>query len=82
MHPQELGFTCPSGAPAGRIDYIFASPLLVERLTYCDVLRTGEDGITGEQASDHLPVIVEFGLRVPSGAQDTMLNRVDSALVD
>jgi exonuclease III len=82
MHPQRLGFTCPAGAPAGRIDYIFASPLLAERITGCDVLRTGEGGITGEQASDHLPILVELGLRVPASVKDAVLDKVDSALVD
>lgn len=58
------GFTCPAAAPAGRIDYIFASPELAARLATCTVLTSGE-GITGEQASDHLPVIAEFGTPVP-----------------
>src|SRR5579884_3391093 len=26
MNPDDRGFTCPAGAPAGRIDYIFVSP--------------------------------------------------------
>jgi len=54
------GFTCPSAAPAGRIDYIFASPELAGRLDTCTVLSSGEN-VTGDQASDHLPVIAEFG---------------------
>lgn len=58
------GFTCPAAAPAGRIDYIFASPELAGRLATCTVLTSG-DGITGEQASDHLPIIAEFGTPVP-----------------
>lgn len=54
------GFTCPAAAPAGRIDYLFASPELAARLDTCAVLSSGEN-VTGEQASDHLPVIAEFG---------------------
>lgn len=54
------GFTCPAIAPAGRIDYIFASPELAGRLATCTVLSSGEN-VTGDQASDHLPVIAEFG---------------------
>src|SRR5579884_598091 len=36
-HPRTWGFTCPAASPAGRIDYIFASPDLAERLEDCDV---------------------------------------------
>lgn len=53
------GFTCPASVPAGRIDYIFASPELAPRLTSCRVI-TEADGVRGEQASDHLPVLAEF----------------------
>ncbi|HEY6541159.1 MAG TPA: endonuclease/exonuclease/phosphatase family protein [Ktedonobacteraceae bacterium] len=54
------GFTCPAQAPAGRIDYIFASPELAPRLSSCRVVTEAE-GVRGEQASDHLPVLAEFG---------------------
>ncbi|HTK09606.1 MAG TPA: endonuclease/exonuclease/phosphatase family protein [Ktedonobacteraceae bacterium] len=57
------GFTCPAAAPAGRIDYIFSSPALIERLERCYELTGGED-IKGEHASDHLPVAAEFGIKV------------------
>jgi endonuclease/exonuclease/phosphatase family metal-dependent hydrolase len=60
MHLDERGFTCPAGAPAGRIDYIFASPELVECLKRCEVVSEGE-GVRGEEASDHLPVVADFG---------------------
>jgi exonuclease III len=79
IHPYKQGFTCPAAAPAGRIDYIFASPALAGRLTDCDVLRISEGGMPGDQASDHLPITAEFGLRVASGTIDTVLNRVDHA---
>ena len=59
VNPQACGFTCPASAPAGRIDYIFASPQLARRLTTCGVVTEAED-ISGEQASDHFPVFAEF----------------------
>jgi len=58
-NPDDPGFTCPAAAPAGRIDYIFASPELAERLTRCCVI-TGGNGSRGDEASDHLPVVAEF----------------------
>ncbi len=87
MHPHAQGFTCPAAAPAGRIDYIFASPLLAERLTDCAVLQTGEDGVTGDEASDHLPILAEFGLGVAPSATDAVCREEvsplpDNALVD
>ncbi len=57
------GFTCPASAPAGRIDYIFAGPELAPRLSACRVV-TEADGVRGEQASDHLPVVAEFSENV------------------
>jgi endonuclease/exonuclease/phosphatase family metal-dependent hydrolase len=77
MHPDEPGFTCPAAAPAGRIDYIFTSPLLADRLNDCDVLRIGEDGITGDQASDHLPITAEIALRVASEGTKAVVDNVD-----
>jgi endonuclease/exonuclease/phosphatase family metal-dependent hydrolase len=62
LHPHEFGFTCPAAAPAGRIDYIFANPILVDRLTSCAVITEGE-GMPADHASDHLPVMAEFALR-------------------
>jgi endonuclease/exonuclease/phosphatase family metal-dependent hydrolase len=82
MHPHERGFTCPAAALAGRIDYIFVSPLLAERLVDCDILRTGECGVTGDQASDHLPIVAEFGSRVTSRIVESILGNVDNAMVD
>jgi len=63
VHPGEWGFTCPAASPAGRIDYIFASPEMAERLLRCDVVTEGE-GVRGEDASDHFPVVAEFGVPV------------------
>ena len=58
--PHAMGFTCPAGMPAGRIDYIMVSPELAERLSACHVLAEGND-VYGYEASDHLPVMAEFG---------------------
>ena len=80
VHPYKQGFTCPASAPAGRTDYIFASPLMTSRLTDCDVLLTGEDDLTGDQASDHFPLIVEFGLPITFGATDAVLDVVDNTV--
>ena len=46
-----------------RIDYIFASPELAERLSASYVVTKG-NGLHGDEASDHLPVVAEFGERV------------------
>jgi endonuclease/exonuclease/phosphatase family metal-dependent hydrolase len=79
LHPYELGFTCPAAAPAGRIDYIFTSQLLADRLVDCDVIRIGEDGVTGDQASDHLPVTAGFALRVSPEVPVMIPDTVDVA---
>ncbi|HLI08602.1 MAG TPA: endonuclease/exonuclease/phosphatase family protein [Ktedonobacteraceae bacterium] len=65
MNPGAQAFTCPAAAPAGRIDYIFASPELACRLSNCTVI-TGAEGVRGDEASDHLPVFAEFGMGVSS----------------
>ncbi len=65
MYPHEWGFTCPASAPAGRIDYIFTSPALADRLTDCYVIVEGE-GLPGSHASDHLAIAAELGMRVSS----------------
>lgn len=78
LHPHEWGFTCPAGDPAGRIDYIFASPDLVERLAMCQEVIEG-DGLPGNHASDHLALAAEFGPRVEKagvqGAASTLAGR-------
>ena len=60
MNSETTGFTCPAAAPAGRIDFIFASPELAPSLLTCYIPTVGE-GVRGEDASDHLPVVAEFG---------------------
>lgn len=59
MHPQARGFTCPAALPAGRIDYIFADPIMAQRLHNCYVINEG-DGVRGSDASDHLAVAAEY----------------------
>ncbi|GAC1403059.1 MAG: hypothetical protein NVS4B12_19240 [Ktedonobacteraceae bacterium] len=59
IHPHAFGFTCPSTAPAGRIDYIFANSMLSERLETCYTVVDG-DGLPGKHASDHLAVSATF----------------------
>src|SRR6266581_1219132 len=60
MNSEAEGFTCPAAALAGRIDFIFASPELAQSLLTCYIPTEGE-GVRGEEASDHLPVVAEFG---------------------
>lgn len=67
-NPGAKGFTCPAAAPAGRIDYIFASPELATTLSACSVVTSAGD-INGADASDHLPVVADFGLPVTPGNQ-------------
>ena len=58
LHPEKDGFTLPSPHPQVRLDYVFAAPPLVESLQGCQVITSpGEVAV----ASDHLPVLVEFG---------------------
>ncbi len=59
VHPHERGFTCPAVAPAGRIDFIFASPELASRLSSSDVVAE-VPGILVHTASDHLAVCADF----------------------
>lgn len=59
MHPEKPGFTFPAACPACRIDYIFVSPELAKRLTASAVITSVPD-MSGDEASDHLPVYVDF----------------------
>lgn len=67
VHQQAWGFTCPASAPAGRIDFIFASPEMAERLETCYVV-TESEGLPGKDASDHLAVAACFGKLAPASA--------------
>ena len=68
INPRSWGFTCPSAFPAGRIDYLFANPRLATRLSACKVID-GNGEIKVYEASDHLPVMAEFGLEVAEPAR-------------
>ncbi|GAC1311063.1 MAG: hypothetical protein NVSMB27_47860 [Ktedonobacteraceae bacterium] len=61
MNADVAGFSCPAAAPAGRIDFIFASPELAASLSSCSIPTEG-CGVRGEEASDHLPVVADFGV--------------------
>ena len=63
--PRLRQMTCPSDAPAGRIDYIFASPALASGLITCLTLVDGKARPV-TTASDHRPVLatLALGLRV------------------
>lgn len=65
LHPDHDGFTFHSSMPAGRIDYIFASPEMAQRLTSCKIITEG-NGVKGTEASDHLPLFAEFAQPVTS----------------
>lgn len=58
LHPEEDGFTLPSVDPQVRLDYVFAAPPLKEALRECRVITSSK---TVTSASDHLPVLTEFG---------------------
>ncbi len=58
LHPEEDGFTLPSPRPQVRLDYVFASPPLADTLIECRVVTAPREVAS---ASDHLPVLAEFG---------------------
>lgn len=57
LHPSDHGYTLPARNPNTRLDYAYATPALVPFLTTCRVIREPEVVF---QASDHLPIVVEF----------------------
>jgi endonuclease/exonuclease/phosphatase family metal-dependent hydrolase len=56
-------FTCPTYLPAVRIDYIFATSDLADRLVSCGV-GAQDDALAAvaKLASDHFPVVADFDL--------------------
>ncbi|HEY7849564.1 MAG TPA: endonuclease/exonuclease/phosphatase family protein [Ktedonobacterales bacterium] len=56
MRPSESGYTTKTPTPVVRIDYIFASPALAGRATYCDRVESPLVIL----ASDHMPVRADF----------------------
>jgi endonuclease/exonuclease/phosphatase family metal-dependent hydrolase len=69
VNPGVKGFTCPADAPAGRIDFIFASPELATSLSDCFIFTSGGD-VEAKEASDHLPVVADFGMKVSHSEKD------------
>jgi endonuclease/exonuclease/phosphatase family metal-dependent hydrolase len=55
-HPERSGYTFATRLPVSRIDYIFASPQMAERLRGCDVVTSSE----AAAASDHFPLWADF----------------------
>lgn len=61
MFPDSIdypGYTLPAPKPDVRLDYIFANNFMLEKLENCQVW----DAIPAPAASDHLPVLAEFGV--------------------
>ena len=77
VNPRAWGFTCPAAAPAGRIDYIFANPLLATRLSACKAISE-DDGMPGSDASDHLPIMAEFGVGIETTFRPLMDRSVET----
>lgn len=61
VHPRAHGRTVATWSPAVRIDYIFATPDLAERVVDCEVVgdRRWPDPDVA-RASDHFPVVADF----------------------
>jgi endonuclease/exonuclease/phosphatase family metal-dependent hydrolase len=59
-NPGQKGFTWPVPLPAGRVDFIFASPELAPHLSSSTVV-TGDDVDCVKEGSDHLPLVAQFG---------------------
>jgi endonuclease/exonuclease/phosphatase family metal-dependent hydrolase len=57
--PRTRELTCPADAPGGRIDYVWTTPSLAERLVACEVL-TDAPGCPVTRASDHRPILATF----------------------
>lgn len=54
--PRQVPPTCPLPRPAGRIDYLWADPVLAERLQSAWIVQDGMVDV----ASDHRPVVANF----------------------
>lgn len=76
QNPRAWGFTCPAANPAGRIDYLFANPLLATRLRACRVVE-GNGNVSGKDASDHLPIMADFGAGI-----ETLLQPYVAGLIE
>lgn len=63
VHPRARGLTCATWQLAARVDYVFATPDLATAVLAADVVggRTWPDP-DAAAASDHFPVVVDFGV--------------------
>lgn len=71
--PRAIPPTCPLPLPAGRIDYIWASPDIAARLRGCEVVADAPDRPV-LLASDHAPILARFApvIAPPISASDTV----------
>lgn len=76
--PRQRMLTCPSDVPAGRIDYIFASPALAKTLIACEALATP----TVYAASDHRPVLATLAPVGVTRAAPPFMAELDEAPMD
>lgn len=53
LHPEELGFTLPAGAPRVRLDYVLVPGSLLSSIASCEAV----DSPIAALASDHLPLL-------------------------
>ena len=58
LHSAEPGYSFPAPNPAVRLDYIFAPPIMQQRLLSCEVV----DLPAARTASDHRPLVARFAL--------------------
>lgn len=63
-NPADNGWSLPAWQPNTRLDYAFISPHLKNSVTDCRLMREPE---IVQQASDHLPVVLELTLKADHG---------------
>jgi exodeoxyribonuclease-3 len=59
LNPQDGGFTFPTWSPHIRLDYVFLPTRFMGQLRRCQVVDAHPDAV---HASDHFPLLAEFGL--------------------
>jgi exonuclease III len=59
LHPENPGYTLPTGSPTTRLDYIFANRTLYNKLKSCDIVCELTET---QEASDHYPIVAEFNI--------------------
>ncbi len=58
-HPENQGYTLPTGSPTTRLDYIFANNVLKDKLKSCSIINGTPDA---KKASDHYPLLAIFDI--------------------